>query len=182
MATKERQEKIDRVNNQKQEGIIVFENIFDMHNAHAGFRSCEAFGFKTVYLIFETTDEFNPKKTGKLSSASANKWLDFKIFKTTKDCIKDLKDNGYKIVSTCLDKDSQSLLKTDLTDKKIAIVFGNEKRGISQDFKDATDIKINIPMYGMVQSFNLSVSVGILLYEINRQREQKGRDKYLINS
>jgi tRNA (guanosine-2'-O-)-methyltransferase len=182
MATQKRLDKIEKMQKQRQEGIIVFENIFDMHNAHAGFRSCEAFGFKTVYLVFESTQEFNPKKTGKLSSASANKWLDFKIFKTAKDCIKELKDNGYKIVSTCLDDSSESLLKADLTDKKIAIVFGNEKNGISQEFKDATDTKLLIPMYGMVQSFNLSVSVGIILWEINRQREQKGRDNYLINS
>jgi len=182
MATQKRLDKIEKISELRQEGVIVFENISDPHNAHASFRSCEAFGFKTVYLVFESQEEFNPKRTGKLSSASANKWLDFKIFNSAKDCIKDLKNNGYKIISTCLDDDSKNLLNVDFTDKKIAIVFGNEKKGISQYFKDASDIKIRIPMYGMVQSFNLSVSAGIILWEANRQREAIGRENFLIKS
>ncbi len=181
MATEERLAKINRIENDRQEGIIVFEDIADPHNAHAAFRSCEAFGFKKVYLVFKECPEFNPKKTGKLSSASARDWLDFKIFKDANDCIKDLREQGYKIISTCLDNDSKNLLESDFSQNKIAIVFGNEKRGVSQTFKDASDEKLIIPMYGMVQSFNLSVSAGIILWEINRQREVLGRERFLIN-
>lgn len=180
MATQERLDKIEQVVRARQEGIIVFENIFDLHNAHASFRSCEAFGFQKIYLVFETVDEFNPKNTGKLSSSSARDWLDFKIFKSAQDCINDLKENGYKIIITSLDADSTSLFDANFLETKIALVFGNEKNGISKTFNDACDQKIKIPMKGMVQSLNLSVSAGIILWEITKQRQKQGETGFLL--
>ncbi|HPM08778.1 MAG TPA: RNA methyltransferase [Candidatus Pacearchaeota archaeon] len=180
MATQERIEKIKNVMKKRQEGIIVFENISDPHNAHASFRSCEAFGFGKIYLVFDGAQDFNPKNTGKLSSSSARDWLDFKIFKSAQDCVNDLKENGYKIIGTSLDADSISLSDANFLETKIAIVFGNERNGISQTFNDACDQKIKIPMKGMVQSLNLSVSAGIILWEITRQRQKQGEAEFLL--
>src|SRR3989339_822138 len=89
--TTTRQDKIKRVMGQRHEGIIVLEDIHDPHNAAAVWRSCDAFGFGKVYLIFGQEERFDPKQVGKESSSSANKWLDFEVFASTEECFKKLK-------------------------------------------------------------------------------------------
>lgn len=170
MSTLTRQEKIERMRKNRQEGVIVLEDIHDPHNAAAVWRSCDAFGFGKVYLIFEQEKKFNPKKVGKASSSSANKWLDFKIFTSTSECLKELKREGYEIMATILDEKAESLLTTKFENKKIAVMFGNEHRGLSEEAVRLADKKIYIPMRGMVQSLNLSVTAAIVMWEITRQR------------
>ncbi len=169
-----RQSKIEEVINKRQEGVIVLEDIHDPHNAAAVWRSCDAFGFQKVYLIFEQEEMFNPKRVGKASSSSANKWLDFEVFKTTSECVAKLKKNGYKTIATVLDKKAKRVEETELTDNKIAVMFGNEHRGLSPTAIKLADEKMYIPMKGMVQSLNLSVTAAIVMYEINQQRQNKG--------
>jgi tRNA (guanosine-2'-O-)-methyltransferase len=169
----DRKGKIRRVIENRQEGIIVLEDIHDPHNAAAVWRSCDGFGFQKVYLIFEQEKRFNPKKIGKASSSSANKWLDFKIFRSTKECVEELKKEGYKIFATILDKEATNLQSTNFKLHKIAVMLGNEHRGLSEAAVKMADEKIYIPMKGMVQSFNLSVTAAIVMYEINRQRTGK---------
>lgn len=166
-----RQTKINKVVKNRQEGVIVLEDIHDPYNAAAVWRSCEAFGFQKVNIIFEQEKGFNPKRLGKATSASANKWLDFKIFKSTKTCIDELKKDGYGIYATVLDKEANNLQSIDFKRKKIAVIFGNEHRGLSETAINMADEKIYIPMKGMVQSLNLSVTAAIVMYEINRQRK-----------
>ena len=173
MPTTERQEKIKRVTQSRQEGVIVLEDIYDPHNAAAVFRSCDAFGFQKVCLIFEQEKEFNPKKVGKVSSASANKWLDFEIYDSTEKCLQDLKKQGYEVCVTVLDDEAQDLFKTKLNKEKVALVFGNEHRGVSEQAIKMADRKIYIPMRGFVQSLNLSVTAAIFMYELTRQRGEK---------
>lgn len=165
-----RQEKIKRLIDNRQEGVIVLENIADPHNAAAVWRSADAFGFQKIYLVFSVEKSFNPKKVGKKSSASANKWLSFKTFKNIDECYGQLKKEGYKIFATVLDKEATNLQSSNFTHKKIALVLGNEHRGLSEDAISGADEKIYIPMKGMVQSLNLSVTAGILMYEVERQR------------
>lgn len=172
-----RQNKIRKVIEERQEGVVVLEDIHDSHNAAAVWRSCDGFGFQKIYLIFSQEKEFNPKKIGKSSSSSANKWLDFKIFNSTKECIEELKKDGYKIVATVLDKESKKINEVNYKVKKIAMMFGNEHRGLSEMAIKLADEKIYIPMRGMVQSFNLSVSAAIIMYEVDRQRAVKGNFK-----
>jgi len=166
-----RQEKIKKVIDKRQEGVIVLENIADEHNAAAVWRSADAFGFQKIYLVFSVEKSFNPKKVGKKSSASANKWLSFKTFKTIEECYRELKKEGYKIYVTVLDKEAKNLQSTNFNLHKIALVLGNEHRGLSEEAIKGADEKIYIPMKGMVQSLNLSVSAGILMYEVERQRK-----------
>ncbi len=165
-----RQEKIDRVIRQRHAGVIVLEDIHDPHNAAAVWRSCDAFGFGKVDLIFEQEKRFNPKKVGRASSSSANKWLDFEIFGSTKECLEKLKQEGYVIYATVLDEKAKSLDKCEFKEKKLAIMFGNEHRGLSETAIKMADEKIYIPMRGMVQSLNLSVTAGIMMLEASRQR------------
>ena len=95
--------------------------------------------------------------------------LDLGIFKSTAECYQKLKKDGYKIYVTVLDKEAKDLKKTKFSGVKNAIVLGNEHRGVSQAAIDGADEKIYIPMQGMVQSLNLSVTAGILMWEYVRQ-------------
>ncbi len=166
-----RENKIKKVIENRQQGIIVLEDIHDPHNAAAVWRSCDAFGFQKVYLIFDQEENFDPKRLGKASSSSANKWLDFEVFKNTSECMTKLKKDGYKTIATVLDKESKSIYETDFTTPKIAVMFGNEHRGLSTTAIKLADEKMYIPMKGMVQSLNLSVTAAIVMYEIDKQRQ-----------
>lgn len=165
-----REEKIKKVIEQRQKGIVILEDIHDPHNAAAVWRSADAFGIQKIYLIFEKEKAFNPKKIGKASSASANKWLDFEIFTSTEECLKKVKSEGYTVYATVLDREAETIYKTDFPENP-AIMFGNEHRGLSEEAINLADKKIYVPMRGMVQSLNLSVTAGICLYELTRQRE-----------
>jgi len=165
-------DKIERVKNNRHEGIIVLEDIHDPHNAAAVWRSADCFGFGKIDLIFDQEKVFNPKKVGKASSSSANKWLDFEIFKSTAECFEKLKKEGYKIYVTVLDSEAKDLRLSDIrSQEKTAIVLGNEHRGVSQSAIDGADEKIYISMQGMVQSLNLSVTAGIMMWEYKRQNK-----------
>ena len=165
-----RRGKILGVIQKRQEGVIVLEDIHDPHNAAAVWRSADGFGFQKVYLIFEQEKAFNPKKIGKASSSSANKWLDFKIFKSTKKCLLELKKEGYEIYATMLDKEAMDLKSANFKKRKVAIMLGNEHRGLSETAIEMADEKVYIPMKGMVQSFNLSVTAAVVMYEVSKQR------------
>lgn len=182
--TEKRTQKIVSVLNHRQQGIIVLEDIHDPHNAAAVLRSVDAFGFQTVYFIFEKEKAYNPKRIGKQSSASANKWLTMEKFSSTKDCYDKLRSDGFVIYATTLESRKPLNLYAPLPTlgPKIALVFGNEHTGISEYAKDHADHHLYIPMQGFVQSFNISVSVALTLGEITRKRRKEGIEKYLLNA
>lgn len=168
-----RQEKIKKVVEERQEGIIVLEDVHDPHNVQAVVRTAEGFGFQKIYLIFEKEKVFDPKKIGRETSSSANKWVDYKIFMSTKEAIAQLKKEGWSIWATVLDKKAEKLDQVKFDNrKKIAVVFGNEHRGVSNQMNIAADKHLYIPMTGMVQSFNISVTAGIVMWEMTKQRKQ----------
>ena len=154
---------------------VVLENIHDPHNVSAILRSADAVGIDSVYLIYNT-NKF--PKIGKSSSGSAKKWITLERFGNVKDCFDMLKKNKFRIYSTCLNENKRnySLYDLDLTGK-IALVFGNEHTGVTEEVRELSDRNFMIPMYGMIQSLNVSVAVAVSLYEALRQRELKG--KYL---
>lgn len=178
--TPERAAKIAALVNQRQQGIIVLEDITDPHNAAAVLRSCDSFGFHTVYFIFHEEKGFNPEKIGKLTSASANKWLEFRIFSSTAECFAQLKQDGFMSVATALTDDSESIFEIDLTEPKLALVFGNEHRGMSDEAVALCDKTLLIPMRGMVQSLNLSVTAALCMFETTRQRQHFPPEKYTL--
>ncbi len=171
MVTQAREEKIKAVIDKRQHGLIlVLEDIHDPHNVQAIVRTCDAFGIQDVYLIFEKEEYFNPKRIGKSSSSSANKWVDFHIFRSTHECLKQLKTDSHILVATVADPMAQALPQSNLTDHRIAILVGNEHSGLSQEAITMADRTVTIPMYGMVQSLNVSVATALVLYETIRQR------------
>jgi tRNA (guanosine-2'-O-)-methyltransferase len=172
----DRGKKIQEVLARRSDNIVILEDIHDPHNAAAVWRSCDAFGIGRVCLIFDKEKKFNPKNVGKESSSSANKWIDFEIFYSTEECLKTIKDKGYTVFGTVLDRNATKLQTSIFQLQKNALLLGNEHRGLSEMAIKMSDHKIYISMKGMVQSLNLSVTAGICLYEIERQVENQKLD------
>ena len=169
--TERRLKKIKAVISARQPSLkIVIENIHDPHNVSAIFRTCDAAGIPVVSLIYNL-EPF--PKIGKKSSASAFKWIKREKFKEVQNCYNKLREDGFNIYAAALQDDADNLFNLDLT-KKTAIVFGNEHRGLSNKAIKNADRLFTIPMFGMVQSLNVSVSAAIVIYEALRQRFNKG--------
>ncbi len=149
---------------------IVMENIHDPHNVSAVLRTCDAVGIPKISLLY--THEPFPK-ISKTSSSSANKWIDTEKFNCTAKCFDELRKQGFKIYASMLNKKAINLYDIDFT-QKIALVFGNEKRGVSTEAEHLADETFYIPMRGMIQSLNVSVAAAVTLYEAQRQRFLKG--------
>lgn len=169
--TERRKEKIIAVASARQDSLrLVLENVHDPHNVSAVFRSCDAVGIPKVSLIYNI--EKYPK-IGTKSSASAFKWVQKEKFTEVKDCYQTLHEEGFTILASSLKPNSLNLYEIDLT-KKVALVFGNEHRGISEEAENLADNIFYIPMQGMVQSLNISVAAAVTLYEAMRQRMLNG--------
>lgn len=158
--------------------ICVLENPKDIVNIASAMRNISAFGVEKLYVIgnnqlvkdFETSRS-NKRLTG--VSVGANKWVFVKQFDTTSQCINHLRKNGYTIAVTSSHikgKDNQNLYEESFTQPKIAVWFGNESKGISDEVSEAADMCIQIPMGGIVESLNLGTSTGIILSYISYQR------------
>ena len=171
MPTPERIEKVERVLSHRQADLrVVLEGVTIAHNASAVMRTCDAAGVLHVDLISP-----NPEllRFNKAITTRADKWLEIGVHGTAEDCLGPLKRAGYAIVATHLQKESVPYTEVDYT-RPVALVFGSEADGISPGSLAFADKVVRIPMLGMVQSLNLSVSVAILLYEALRQRAARG--------
>lgn len=155
--------------------VVVLEDIHDPHNAAAILRSCDAFGIQHVYFIFDKTKPYNPKRVGKVSSSSANKWLTYHIFRDTVSCFDELKKDGYMITATQLNSEATALDSLDFSHQKVALVLGNEHTGISQTATQKADCLVYLPMRGFVESLNVSVCAAICMYEVVRQKQSNKR-------
>ncbi len=152
---------------------IVLEEVTNTHNASAVVRTCDAAGILYLDIISSAGESF---PINEAVSTRAEKWLHFNYYHSTTECLEQLKEKGFKIAATFLGDEAMPYTSVDYT-QPLAVVFGNESEGISEEARDLADYIIRIPMIGMVQSLNLSVSVGIVLYEAMKQRTEKGFDK-----
>ncbi|MCL6524598.1 MAG: RNA methyltransferase [Thermoflavifilum sp.] len=146
---------------------VVLENVFDPHNISAVMRSCDAVGIQEIYVL--NTRIPPHRKWGAKSSASAAQWLTIHNFTDLSLCFSVLREKYHKIYTTHLASDAVSLYDMDLT-QSIALVFGNEAEGVSQDVCALADGNFLIPQVGMVKSLNISVACAVTLYEAFRQR------------
>ncbi len=177
MPTDERVNKLKRVAAQRQAGLtVVIEDVFDPHNLGAIARSCDAFGIQEINIIFDTHPEFDPKDVGKNSSTATNKWLNYRVHQESEIALRTLKDEGWLIVATVLDPKAESLFQADLSHPRLALLLGNEKDGLSAKALQLADRLVTIPMQGIAQSMNVSVSAALFLYEVTRQRRTHGRE------
>ncbi len=169
--TERRLNKITHVVKERQHSLrVVIENVHDPHNVSAIFRTCDAVGVPKISLLYNT--ESFPK-ISRISSSSANKWIEKERFSDTAECFASLRKEGFKIYSTMLDETAKNIYDVDFTEK-IAIVMGNEHRGVSDEAAELSDGLIYIPMHGMIQSLNVSVATAVILYEAQRQRLAAG--------
>lgn len=174
MITEGREKRIRDVYSKRQKDlVVVLENVWDPHNVSAVFRSCDSVGVATIYLVYP---EGNFPHISHATSSSASNWVSIKKFKSITACYKSLKKDKFKIFTTYIDNEKlndlnsiENLFSLDLT-KKVALVFGNEKDGVSKSAYELADQNFLIPMVGMVMSLNISVSVAVTLYEAMRQR------------
>ena len=150
---------------------IVLEDVFQAHNASAVIRSAECFGLQDIHVV-EKLNTFTPFLS---ISKGASKWIDFYRYKRIDHCVKELKQKGYKIVATTPHTKSCFLHELDITEKT-ALVFGNEAVGISKETLELADEFVTIPMVGFTESFNISVSVAICLYDITQRLRASNAD------
>lgn len=141
----------------------VIEDIFYSQNASAVLRTSECYGVMDVHVI-ENRNEYNVNPD---VTIGASKWINIIKYNqqqhNTKNAIRDLKQKGYRLVVTSPHERQVSINELDLDKGKIALVFGNEKIGISEMMKEEADEFVTIPMHGFTESFNISVSAGICL-------------------
>ncbi len=166
-----RLQRITDVVRSRQAGVIVvLEDIHDPHNAAAILRTCEAMGIQQVWFVFEKETPYNPKRIGKATSSSANKWLDYTVFSSAQACVEALKKAKYRIVVSALTESAVSLERYHDPKTPLAVIVGNEHAGVSDVMRKSADTVFKIPMRGFVQSLNVSVATAILLWEITKQR------------
>lgn len=167
-----RKEKLVRVASGRQPDIaVVLENVFDPHNISAVMRTCDAVGVQDIYVL--TNKIPRHKKWGAKSSSSAAKWLTVHQFDNAAECFSSLRSRYSTILTTHLSSDAVDLYKIDLT-RSIALVFGNEHSGVSDEIRVLADGNFIIPQAGIIQSLNISVACAVTLYEAYRQKRNAG--------
>lgn len=151
---------------------VAVEDIYQPHNASAVMRSAECFGVQDLHVI-ENKNKYTPSKE---IAKGASKWLTLHHHNGTENntisCIRELKKQGYRILATTPHEKSHMIGDVDVTKGKIALFFGTELEGISDDVRAEADEFVRIPMYGFTESFNISVSAALCLAEL-RSKMQK---------
>jgi len=162
--TPERQSMMERLSRARTFHVrLVLQDLHDFHNIAACLRSAEALGIGAVDVV-DRKARF--AKSG--ASRGASKWLRLTRWDDEALCAKALKADGYKILGAYPDQSAVSLGDIAI-DQKVAVVFGNEHQGLSQEWLPWLDQRFTIPMHGMVESFNISVAAAITLFELRRR-------------
>src|SRR5690242_19373574 len=170
--TPERRERLEAVLSKRQNDLtVVLENVADPHNISAVMRTCDAVGVQELYVL--NTKIPRHKKWGARSSSSAAKWLTVHQYHEAAECFEALRKKYNRILTTHLSSDAAGLYQIDLT-QKVALVFGNEHSGVSEEIRALADGNFVIPQVGMIHSLNISVACAVSLYEAYRQKEQAG--------
>lgn len=179
LLTDERRDRIDAVVRARNYGLtVVLENLHDDGNLSAILRTCDAMGIQRINVALEDGQSFKSERN---ISLGAHKWLDIRVWPGTAPCLEDLRKHGYRIVATHLEA-SVPLEAIDFS-QKVAIVFGNEKLGVSDEVVRLCDQRVHLPMTGFVQSLNVSVAAGIALYHaIAARRAARGAEGDLTDA
>jgi tRNA (guanosine-2'-O-)-methyltransferase len=166
--TPEREERLKNVLNKRQHDLtVVLENVFDPHNISAVMRTCDAVGIQEMHVL--NTKIGKHKKWGSRSSSSAAKWLTIHQHTDAAGCFNELRKKYPLILTTHLSSSAVSLYEIDFT-KPVALVFGNEHDGVSEEIRHLADGNFVIPQVGMIRSLNISVACAVSLYEAFRQK------------
>lgn len=166
--SKTRQQKILMILQRRLHSIqIALESPADLHNAAAVLRSCEAFGVLRVHIIGQLGRElFSTRVT-----QGAYQWLDIKNYSTTRDFLTYIQNNSIQLYGAQQgDHQALAAIPVNHSNTPICLIFGNEQMGLSQEAIHSCHGLFSIPMYGFSESLNLSVSVGISLYDVCQRK------------
>ncbi len=161
--------------------IVVLEEPNDSKNLATVIRNINALGVGTLYVIDsrqlfpDNWEVMRERKSLLKPSVSAVKWSFIKVFRSTEDCLRHLEKHRFTsmVTSPHIKGQNNVLLQNgDYTQKRLAVWFGNESRGISELVVESSTACVQIEMYGMIESLNLATSTGIVLYEITKQRRE----------
>ncbi len=190
--TEGRLARIDAVLDQRTRNFVaVFERVWDPHNISACLRSAEALGIQEIHVV-EADTPFKPSKDVVQGSA---KWLEITKHRTSTDCIRNLKMRGFTVAAGALTDDAVSLDELDFNEP-MALAFGNEHEGLSEEFMARCDVVFRIPIHGFTQSYNISVSAAISMYhgvlertrlfgtsgDLTEEQKDELRDRWLIKT
>lgn len=157
---------------------MVVENIYSEQNASAIIRSAECFGIQDVHVI----EEYNKFKTPKKIASGASKWLHINRYskeeKSIDSIVSGLRNDGYKIVCTSPHAPEITPYNIDLS-QKMALFFGEEEPGLTQEIQKLADEHMLIPMCGFTESLNVSVSAGIVMSVLKHRLVQENVNWHL---
>lgn len=171
LVTAERLRRLDDVLSRRtRDVVIVLEDIANEHNAAAVLRSAEAFGFFEVHVI-ESVARFHVSRH---IASGAEKWMHIRRHRSTREAYEELRARGYHIWTSVLAPDAVPVHEISI-DEKIALVFGNEHRGLSERAMTESDGRFIVPMGGFVESLNISVAAATSCYDLASRRRQAGR-------
>ncbi len=155
-------------NSEKTPLIVVLDNVRSLNNIGSVFRTSDAFLIEKIYLCGITATP--PHRDIQKTALGATESVEWKYFANAIDAINELKENQYKIISIEQVEGSVSLERFEIIEnQKYAVIFGNEVKGVQQEIIDKSDICIEIPQFGTKHSFNISVSAGIVLWELYKK-------------
>jgi len=152
-------------NSEKAPVVLILDNIRSQHNIGSAFRTCDAFRVGKIYLCgicaVPPTAEIHKSALGAEFS------VEWEHFDDTMEVIRKLKAEGFTVISVEQAENSTKLGSISLDEnRKYALVFGNEVKGVQQDVVDASDCCLEIPQYGTKHSLNVSVSIGVVLWDL----------------
>lgn len=145
---------------------VLLDGVHDRFNQSGIIRSCDAMGLLELHLIHNERAKFRPSRN---ITRGVQKWLDIQTHPNPEMAFLHLKEQGFRVYTSCFHEDAMSLLDIDFSEK-VALVIGNERKGVSQSVQSLSDNYFMIPMYGFSQSFNVSVATAISLYQAVQRR------------
>ena len=168
--TDERLSKIEHFSKESSDFVLpVMEDVYQFRNAAAIVRSVEACGFHHVVAL-EEENVFNPNLK---VTKGAETWVQVEKMPNNLDSLKEIKSRGYRILAVSPEKNATMLPDYEVKEP-IALVFGTELEGVSDEILDFADETLAIPMFGFTKSFNVSVAAAICMYELKQKLMKSG--------
>lgn len=150
-------------NSKKTPIVVVLDNVRSMSNIGSIFRTCDAFRVEKLCLCGITATP--PNREINKTALGATESVDWQYYKTTLECVEELKEKGYKIFSIEQAQNSTMLQNSPKENSPFAIILGNEVEGVEQNIVNISDETIEIPQFGTKHSFNVAVTCGIVLWD-----------------
>lgn len=178
LVSENRRELIDRIAPLRTRHITVaLEDVYQSHNAAAVLRSCDCFGIQDIHVV-ERNNPFNP--AGDVAVGSS-KWVDYYPYPDIQSAYRTLREKGYRIVATTPHTNDTLITDLDIS-TPVALIFGTELTGLTPEAIDLADEYVKIPMYGLAESFNISVSVALSLFNLTERLRHSNNQAFMQSS